>query len=92
MTGRPRAPRVTCAPVAPAAAVLVAGSVLLVPEAALAYGGPGGIITGLGALLATIAAIVATLFGLLWFPMKRLVKTIHMDDEEEDEEDDSVAE
>lgn len=64
--------------------VVLAGTVLLAPEAALAYGGPGSIITGLGALLATLAAIAATVLGLLWFPLKRLVKTIRLDDEEED--------
>lgn len=64
--------------------VVLAGTVLLAPGAALAYGGPGSIITGLGALLATLAAIAATVLGLLWFPLKRLVKTIRLDDEEED--------
>jgi len=42
------------------------------PESAYAYGGPGSVISGIGTLLAALAAIVASLFGFLWFPLKRL--------------------
>jgi len=50
-------------------------AVLFVPEAALAYGGPGSVISGIGALLAAVAAILATLFGFIWFPLKRIYKS-----------------
>lgn len=51
------------------------------------YGGPGSVITGLGALLATAAAIGATILGFLWFPLKRLVEAIRVDDEVGEEQD-----
>jgi hypothetical protein len=48
---------------------------LVVPDAALAYGGPGSVISGIGAFLAAVAALLATLFGFIWFPLKRLYKS-----------------
>lgn len=57
----------------------------LAPEVALAYGGPGSVISGIGALLAAIAAIVASIFGFVWFPLKRLYHKM-ADEENPDEE------
>ena len=54
---------------------LVAGFFTAVPDAALAYGGPGSVISGIGAFLAAVAALLATLFGFIWFPLKRLYKS-----------------
>lgn len=54
---------------------LLVGVTILVPEAALAYGGPGSVISGIGAFLAAVAALLATLFGFIWFPLKRLYKS-----------------
>lgn len=59
---------------------------LLTPGTAAAYGGPGSIIPGIGALIATIAAIGAALFGFFWFPMKRLVRKLKGDREATSEE------
>ena len=56
-------------------AFLLAAVAVLVPEAALAYGGPGSVISGIGAFLAAVAALLATLFGFIWFPLKRLYKS-----------------
>ena len=42
------------------------------PEPILAYGGPGSVISGIGAFLAAVAALFAALFGFIWFPLKRL--------------------
>ncbi|MCS4201459.1 hypothetical protein [Salinibacter ruber] len=56
-------------------AFLLAAVALLAPEAALAYGGPGSVISGIGAFLAAVAALLATLFGFIWFPLKRLYKS-----------------
>jgi len=56
-------------------AFLLVMAVLFAPEAALAYGGPGSVISGIGAFLAAIAALLATLFGFIWFPLKRLYKS-----------------
>jgi hypothetical protein len=47
----------------------------IVPDAAYAYGGPGSVISGIGALLAAVAAIVASIFGFLWYPLKRLLRS-----------------
>lgn len=55
-------------------ALLLVAAVLFAPDAALAYGGPGSVISGIGAFLAAIAALLATLFGFIWFPLKRLYK------------------
>jgi hypothetical protein len=49
-------------------------ALLFAPSALHAYGGPGSLVTGVGALLAVLAAIFAAIFGFLWFPVKRLVK------------------
>lgn len=48
----------------------------------LAYGGPGSIVSGVGALLAALAAIGAAIFGFLWFPVKRLMKKLRDEGEE----------
>ena len=56
-------------------AFLLVAVIVLVPESALAYGGPGSVISGIGAFLAAVAALLATLFGFIWFPLKRLYKS-----------------
>lgn len=50
------------------------------PAAALAYGGPGSVISGIGAFLAALAALVASLFGFIWFPLKRLYRRMTEED------------
>lgn len=55
------------------------------PEAAHAYGGPGSVISGIGTFLALVAALLASLFGFLWFPLKRLYKKITADEEKNTE-------
>ena len=64
------------------ALLLLGIAAAIVPESALAYGGPGSVISGIGALLAAIAALLATLFGFIWFPLKRLYKSMTEDDAE----------
>ena len=61
---------------------LVAAGLLCVaiPDAALAYGGPGSIISGIGAFLAAVAALLAALFGFIWFPLKRLYQKMTQED------------
>lgn len=46
------------------------------PDVALGYGGPGSVISGIGAFLALVAALLATLFGFIWFPLKRLFQKL----------------
>ena len=66
--------------------ILTLGVVLFVsPDAALAYGGPGSVISGIGTLLAAIAAVLAALFGFIWFPLKRLYAKLTEDATEEEE-------
>lgn len=62
-------------------AAATGAALFLVPADALAYGGPGSVISGIGALLAAVAAVVAAIFGFFWFPIKRLVKKVRGDDE-----------
>lgn len=45
-----------------------------VPQPASAYVGPGAGLSAIGAFLAIIAAVVAAIFGFLWYPIKRLIK------------------
>jgi preprotein translocase subunit SecG len=65
-------------------ALLLVAAVLLIPDTALAYGGPGSVISGIGAALAAIAALLATLFGFIWFPLKRLYKSMTEEDTTEE--------
>jgi preprotein translocase subunit SecG len=58
---------------------------LLAPEAAFAYGGPGSVISGIGAFLAAVAALLATLFGFIWFPLKRLYKRLRKEETPDEE-------
>ena len=59
---------------AAAAALLMAA-----PDTAFAYGGPGSIVSGVGAFFAVLAAIIASLFGFVWFPVKRLFRWMRGD-------------
>ena len=54
--------------------VLVLCAVWLTPSAAHAYVGPGAGISAIGSLLALIAAVLMSIVGFVWYPMKRLIK------------------
>ncbi len=47
---------------------------LLLPYPAFAYIGPGAGLSAFGALFALIAMIGVTLFGFIWYPLKRILK------------------
>lgn len=47
---------------------------LLTPAIAHAYIGPGAGITALGSLLALVGAVLLALVGLVWYPLKRLLR------------------
>jgi hypothetical protein len=49
---------------------------LLLPFPVVAYVGPGGGITAIGALIALVAAVLFTFVGFVWYPLKRLIKKI----------------
>jgi hypothetical protein len=57
--------------------------VLLIPAPVAAYLGPGGVVSGIGALLALVAAVLASLFGFVWYPVKRLVRRLRGGQERE---------
>ena len=62
--------------------LLLFALLLLVPDAALAYGGPGSVISGIGAVLAALGALLAALLGFVWYPLKRLYLHFSADDTE----------
>lgn len=52
---------------------IAVAAILVTPTSALAYIGPGGVITAVGAMLALLVAIIASIAGFLWYPLKRLL-------------------
>ncbi len=46
----------------------------LVPEAALAYVGPGAGLTAIGTILAFLGAICLAVVGFVWYPVKRMLR------------------
>jgi preprotein translocase subunit SecG len=65
--------------------LLLSFAVLLLPSVALGYGGPGSVISGIGAFLAAIAAVLAAVFGFLWYPLKRLYRKMTTEDKSTEE-------
>lgn len=51
----------------------VSAALILLPSTAQAYVGPGGVISAIGAMFALLAAIMASIVGFLWFPLKRFL-------------------
>ena len=56
------------------AVMLAIIALLWVPESASAYVGPGTGLTAIGTLLSIIGAIFFAIVGLVWYPVKRLIK------------------
>ncbi len=48
--------------------------VWLLPAVAHAYIGPGAGITAIGSVLALIGAVILAIIGLVWYPLKRMMK------------------
>jgi hypothetical protein len=59
---------------------------LFIPESSYGYAGPGSIISGIGTLLAVVAAVAAAILGFIWFPLKRLFRKLRSSDDEQDAE------
>ena len=57
-------------------AVLTAAGVLIWPTAGLAYTGPGAGLAAIGVLLGVLASIAIAIFGLVWYPVKRLLRAM----------------
>jgi hypothetical protein len=58
----------------PAVLLILLAVVLLHPQPAMAYVGPGAGLSALGALLAIVVGVVVALFGFVWYPIRRLRK------------------
>lgn len=58
------------------AVLVIALPLLLLPASALAYGGPGSVVSGIGTFLAALATVAAAVLGFVWFPLKRLYKKL----------------
>ena len=54
------------------AALLVA----ILPSDAHAYIGPGAGLSAFGALLALVATVIVAIFGFVWYPIKRLMRSL----------------
>lgn len=52
----------------------LAMAVILMPTTAAAYIGPGAGLGAIGTLFALIGAVFLAVVGLLWYPLKRMIK------------------
>jgi len=55
---------------------------------AFSYIGPGSGLSALGALLAVIVGLITTIFGLLWYPIKRFFAKKNKKEDTDTETDD----
>jgi hypothetical protein len=51
---------------------LLTSFLLILPQPASGYVGPGAGITAIGAVLALLGGIVLAVFGFVWYPLKRM--------------------
>ena len=42
----------------------------------IAYLGPGGVVSAVGALLAVIAGVLVAILGFIWYPIRRVVRKL----------------
>ena len=54
--------------------IAVALALIAMPQAAMAYIGPGAGLTAIGSVLAFLGVIVLLIAGFLWYPVKRFLK------------------
>jgi hypothetical protein len=64
--------------VGPVSICVLANVLLLIPLDAYAYIGPGTGLTALGALLSVVGMIFFAIVGLIWYPLKRLIKFLRL--------------
>ena len=53
--------------------VLFAFLVLVMPEYALAYIGPGAGVSAIGTVIALVGAVLLAIVGFVWYPVKRFL-------------------
>ena len=68
------------------ALVILLLAVSITPIEAHAYGGPGSVISAIGTFLAVVAAVLASIFGFIWYPLKRLYRSMNDTSPEEKSE------
>ena len=56
------------------APALLGGFILLLPDLANAYVGPGAGLSAIGSFLSLIFALFVSILGFIWYPVKRLLK------------------
>jgi hypothetical protein len=54
--------------------IVAAAGIGLLPDAALAYVGPGAGLTAIGTLFAFVGAICLAVVGFVWYPVKRMLR------------------
>jgi hypothetical protein len=67
--------------------LMVLVAVVVLPEAGLAYVGPGSGLTMLGALAAVIGAVLFTIFGIVLWPLRYLRRKLKANKAESDSND-----
>ena len=55
-------------------AVAILAALMLTPQITLAYVGPGTGLSAIGSFLALLMAVVLTVVGFFWLPLKRILK------------------
>lgn len=53
---------------------LLAVTLMILPQAAAAYMGPGAGLGAIGTLIALVGAVALAFVGFLWYPVKKLLK------------------
>lgn len=56
--------------------VIAAALLALLPSDAHAYIGPGAGLSAFGALLALVVTFIVAIFGFVWYPIKRLARSL----------------
>jgi amino acid permease len=64
---------------------------VVISPVANCYVGPGAGLTIIGSFLALLLAIIITLVGFIWFPLKRLLKKEQQSTEDAEEENESIG-
>lgn len=68
----------------PAISLSILLALMMLPQPALAYIGPGVGAGAIGAVLGVIGAIFLGLFAIIWYPVKRLLKLRKQKGKDED--------
>ena len=58
----------------------------IIAQPAYAYVGPGSGLTLIGSLVALLAALVAAIYGFVWFPLKMLLRARRGPQDADDDE------